>query len=517
MTDFSPLVFSQPNSEQALSSDSSGNNALNRFDNRYISLPASFYTRQLPVPRHGTRLVDISEQCCDLLEIPPSSTLKTSLESLLAGRNMLPGMQPLAQKYTGHQFGYYNPDLGDGRGLLLGEWYTTSGQYFDWHLKGAGRTPYSRQGDGNAVLRSTVREYLVSEAMAALNIPTSRALAMAIHDESVRREEWEPAASMIRVAPSHIRFGHFEWLAHQGEWHSLKLLADFTCRHFFPECEEEQSPTLAMFGEIAKATAEMIAAWQAMGFVHGVMNTDNMSILGISFDYGPYAFQEQFHPDFNPNHSDTHNRYGFSRQPSIGMWNLGCLASAFVPLVSEELGDDETARDALSHQLDLYGEQVNQSYGERMRARLGLVTEHEHDPRLVGDFLSLLMNEGHDYHRAFRVLSSWNDTGPDPVIFGELGHSSALEKWLARYQERLLLEPLSHSERKSHMESVNPLYILRTHLLQEAITLLQENNDDSVFKRLKSLISDPFTRQPNAEYYEKPSEVSERICLSCSS
>ncbi|WP_082890385.1 protein adenylyltransferase SelO [Halotalea alkalilenta] len=488
-----------------------------RFDNRYARLPAHFFTRVAPTPRKGTRLLDVSPGCLALLGLDAGRPGTEAFTALLGGEQLWPGMDPIAQKYTGHQFGIYNPSLGDGRGLLLGEWLAPDGQRFDLHLKGAGVTPYSRFADGQAVLRSSLREYLASEAMAALGVPTSRALAVAVNQERVRRERWEPGATLLRVAPSHVRFGHFEWLAFGGDKPGLRKLIDHVIDDHWPHLRGHESPTAAMFDEVVAATAEMIAAWQAYGFVHGVMNTDNMSILGLTFDYGPFAFQDAFDPGFNPNHTDQEGRYSYAEQPSVGLWNLSRLASALLGPISDELGGEERARDALAGALERYGERLNLRFGERMRARLGLELEQPDDPRLLGDFLALLQAGRCDYHLCFRALADWHGDEPGERLRAALGDGAASRDWLARYRDRLGRETRAEAARMVAMNAVNPLYVLRTHLAQRAIEAIETSADTAELVRLRACLSAPFTPQPGAEAYASAPPAGAPVCLSCSS
>ncbi|MGJ8517963.1 protein adenylyltransferase SelO [Carnimonas bestiolae] len=488
----------------------------NRFDNRFARLPQHFFSLLEPTAQPGTQLLDVSPECRRLLTMPEQEISDAQLRALLSGETLWPGMQPLAQKYTGHQFGIYNPELGDGRGLLLGEWRADSGASFDLHLKGAGRTPYSRHGDGNAVLRSSVREYLVSEAFAGLGLPSTRALAVAVNQQQVPRERWEPGATLLRVAPSHVRFGHFEWLALSEHDSDVALLVDHVLSQHWPDLLEAPSPTLAMFERCAERTAEMIAGWQAMGFVHGVMNTDNMSILGIALDFGPFAFQEQFDPAFTPNLTDAEGRYAYSEQPSIGMWNLSRLAFALLQQIAQELGSEDAAQAAVQQTLENYGERINHAFGERMRARLGLTEELPEDTQLLGDFLSLLYHQRLDYHCAFRSLAQLSDPSDEKLPLA-LGQSAAALAWAERYRARLAHEPRSAQQRQQAMNQVNPLYVLRTHLAQRAIEAIEQHNDASELKRLRELLADPYNARAGMDEYAMPARNSAPVRLSCSS
>jgi uncharacterized protein YdiU (UPF0061 family) len=306
------------------------------FDNRFARLGDAFSAHVLPEPIDNPRLVVASPAALALLDLDAASAETEEFAQLFGGHKLWADAEPRAMVYSGHQFGGYTPQLGDGRGLLLGEVYNNAGEHWDLHLKGAGQTPFSRMGDGRAVLRSSIREFLASEALYALNIPSSRAACVIGSDTPVWREKQERAAMVLRLAPSHIRFGHFEYFYYTKRPDQQKQLGEHVLAMHFPECLEQPEPYLAMFREIVERNAELIAKWQAYGFCHGVMNTDNMSILGITFDFGPFAFLDDFDAHFICNHSDDQGRYSFSNQVPVGQWNLSALAQALTPFISVE-------------------------------------------------------------------------------------------------------------------------------------------------------------------------------------
>ena len=332
-----------------------------RVENLFARLPGAFYTRMIP-ERVGRepRLIHANENAARLIGLDPAAFHDPQFARIFSGHQAFPGGESLATVYSGHQFGQWAGQLGDGRALLIAQVRNSAGELWDVQLKGSGLTPYSRFGDGRAVMRSTIREYLAGEAMAALGIPTSRALSIVATDEKVAREIFEPGAILARLARSHIRFGHFEHFHHRGQTEQVRILADHVIGEYFPALEGDYE---AWFGAVVKLTAHMIAAWQAVGFAHGVMNTDNMSILGLTLDYGPYGFLDAYDPDFICNHSDESGRYSFSNQPGIGLWNLRALAVALTSLISS---------DALKRQLDTYGSHYFGRYRGLMRAKLGL-------------------------------------------------------------------------------------------------------------------------------------------------
>ena len=478
-----------------------------RIEHRYLELPASFYTRVHPTPLKGAHMVCFNHDLA--AEMGMHTDNPEDWTGIGAGTELLEGMDPVAMKYTGHQFGVYNPDLGDGRGLLLWETVGPDGKRWDWHLKGAGTTPYSRFGDGRAVLRSTIREYLCSEAMAALGIPTTRALFMISAKDPVQRESIETAAALVRVAQTHIRFGHFEFASyHEGE-ETLKELIDHTIELHFPELldEPEGDRYRLWLEELVSRTARLIAQWQALGFCHGVMNSDNMSIIGDTFDYGPYAFLDDFDAGHICNHSDAGGRYAYNRQPQIGFVNCQYLARALAPVMDE---------DDLRRALRQYETTYNECFLANLRAKLGLATPEENDIQLIMETFNLLHELRVDFTRFFRGLSTLPSKGEAPVrdLFVD---RSAADIWLARYQARLARETRSDTDREAAMCAVNPKYILRNYLAQLAIQEAQ-NGDYEPMHKLLAVLKRPFDEQPeNEEYAALPPDWGKHLNISCSS
>ncbi|MDX1754678.1 MAG: YdiU family protein [Marinobacter sp.] len=478
-----------------------------RIEHRYLELPDSFYTRVNPTPLRDGKLVcfnhDLARTMGFHTDTPEDWT------AVGEGRELLEGMDPVAMKYTGHQFGVYNPDLGDGRGLLLWETIGPDGQRWDWHLKGAGTTPYSRFGDGRAVLRSTIREYLCSEAMHALGIPTTRALFMISAKDPVLRETIETAATLVRVAQTHIRFGHFEFAAyHEGE-DALRTLIDHTITLHFPELlsTPEEDRYRLWLEEVVARTARLIAQWQAVGFCHGVMNSDNMSIIGDTFDYGPYAFLDDFDAGFICNHTDQGGRYAYNQQPQIGFINCQYLARALAPVMDE---------DDLRRALRRYETVYNESFLALMRAKLGLAQAEENDIDLIMETFNLLHEFRIDFTRFFRGLSTLPSRGPAAVrdLFVDRDIADA---WLARYQTRLDRETRPDTEREAAMSRVNPKYVLRNYLAQQVIQEAQ-NGDYEPMKELLDVLKRPFDEQPeNEEYAALPPDWGKHLNISCSS
>lgn len=439
---------------------------------------------------------------------------------VFGGNGVWPGMAPMATVYSGHQFGSWAGQLGDGRALLLGEVDTPLGPR-EVQLKGAGQTPYSRRGDGRAVLRSSIREFLCSEAMHGLGIPTTRALAVVASPERVRRETIETAAVVTRVAPSFIRFGHFEHFAHSGQprhHEVLQALLDFVVTHHFPELAEQPRRALALLDEVVHRTARLMADWQAAGFCHGVMNTDNMSILGLTIDYGPFGFLDAFDPDHVCNHSDNQGRYSWNNQPQIGYWNLRALAQALLPLIPEAQGDPKVVIEVLER----YEQAFIQAMNARWRAKLGLRTEQAGDDALCIDFLRLLAAGKVDFTIAFRRLAGFDtsvavDDARNATVRDLFLDRAAFDAWAGRYRERLQAEASLDAERADRMRRTNPLYVLRNHLAETAIRQAQRG-DFSEVQRLHRLLQQPFTEQAGSEADAGfPPEWAQSIEVSCSS
>ncbi|WP_434663048.1 protein adenylyltransferase SelO [Klebsiella sp. MISC125] len=465
-----------------------------------------FYTALTPTPLENARLVWHNASLARTLGIPDSLFKPDRGAGVWGGETLLPGMSPLAQVYSGHQFGSWAGQLGDGRGILLGEQQLSDGRRFDWHLKGAGLTPYSRMGDGRAVLRSTIREGLASEAMHALGIPTTRALAIVTSDTPVYRETVEQGAMLMRIAESHLRFGHFEHFYYRREPQKVQLLADFAIRHYWPHLQDEADKYVLWVSDVVTRTAEMIANWQTVGFAHGVMNTDNMSILGLTMDYGPYGFLDDFQPGFICNHSDYQGRYSFDNQPAVGLWNLQRLAQTLSPFISAE---------ALNTVLDGYQHALLTAYGRRMRDKLGLFTQQKGDNELVDGLFALMEREGSDYTRTFRMLSVSEQASAASPLRDEFIDRTAFDSWFTDYRARLRDEQIEDAQRQAHMNSVNPAIVLRNWLAQRAIEQA-EQGDMSELERLHNALSQPFADRTD-DYINRPPDWGRRLEVSCSS
>ena len=491
-----------------------------RFDNTYAHLPEVFHQTVFPTPFSKTHLVAFSRSAAALIDLDPAEADRPEFADRLSGALPLPGSWPIAQAYAGHQFSNYAPQLGDGRAILLGEAHGSrphvwnryrhlASDHWDLHLKGAGPTPFSRQFDGRAVLRSCIREFLASEALEALGIPTSRALAVIGSQDPVFRDTPEPGAMLLRMAPSHLRFGTFELFYHRKQYAELKLLADYAIAQFFPSLLNSETPYANLFQEVVLRTAELIAHWQAFGFTHGVMNTDNFALLGFTLDYGPFGFLEGFDPAYVSNHSDGTGLYAFGNQPQVGFFNLQCLMRALSPLLLQPQAEAALAE---------YEPALAGCYLGLMADKLGLMTRRDEDEALIGDLLTVL--NGTDYSLFFRRLSGFRvqDNTLDLYFLKDICPNSAvLEPWLRTYRERLRAEGSDDPKRREHMDRVNPKYILRNYLAQQAIDAATQG-DTEPLERLQRVLQNPFDEQPESNdlAISAPS-WGKKLVISCSS
>ena len=486
-----------------------------RFDNRYARLPTLFHSAHRPIPLHSAHLVHFNHAASALIDLDPTQAARDDFVNIIAGTKLLPGFQPIACCYAGHQFGHLVPRLGDGRAILLGEVLNDDASRWDLHLKGAGQTHYSRGGDGRAVLRSSIREYLCSEAMHGLGIGTTRALCLIGSDEVVYREQAEPGAMLLRMAPSHVRFGTFEYFYYARQFDALKILADYVLQMHFPHLLACDNPYLALLIEVIGSTAKLIAQWQAVGFMHGVMNTDNMSIHGIAIDYGPFKFMEIFDAGHIGNHSDHSGRYAYNQQAEIGLFNLRCFAQALVPLFDPV---PEKSAELATIELHCYQDRFSEHYTALVYAKLGLFIERDGDWALCQSLFESLQANQVDFTRFFRTLSD-ADQGrrcANTRVLFEV--PSRCDDWLARYHARLADESLDDEIRSARMRQVNPKYVLRNHMAETAIRQMQDEGNSSEIERLMKLLATPFDEHPSMEPYAQVTpEWGRCLAISCSS
>ncbi|ODS23325.1 hypothetical protein AB835_09605 [Candidatus Endobugula sertula] len=474
----------------------------------FRTLGNDFFSPVEASPLSAPYWVHINEQVANLLGTSARAINNTSNLNIFSGKEKLTPYGNIAMVYAGHQFGGYSPRLGDGRGLLIGQ-LLINDSILDLYLKGTGKTPYSRFGDGRAVLRSSIREYLVGEAMHALHIPTARALCIIGSDDSVIRETIETAAIVARIANTHIRFGHFEYFHYKQQFKQVKQLADHVIQQFLPEQRAHSNPYLALFNYAVAQTAMMIAKWQSVGFTHGVMNTDNMSIIGETIDYGPYGFLDDYEPGFISNHSDHYGRYAFDQQPSMGLWNLQALAESLSSLITTE---------ELKTALAEYEPLLVKHYAELMRKKLGLYREHDDDQSICANLLQLMAKDKVDYTIFFRRLCDFQVNKINTPLAALFSQQKSWRQWQSQYTQRLALETQTDKQRQQLMKQTNPKYILRNYLVQRAIEQAQQDKDFSEIDRLMTLVQAPFEEHPEYEHYAVlPSVTNKHLPVSCSS
>jgi uncharacterized protein YdiU (UPF0061 family) len=477
-----------------------------QFANSFAALGDAFSELRSPAGIPNARLVAFSPAAAQLIDLRPGEEARPEFLALASGNALVSGMEPVAAMYGGHQFGVWAGQLGDGRAILLGEVRSASGAGpWELQIKGGGMTAFSRFADGRAVVRSTVREFLASEAMDALGIPTTRALAMTAGDEPVLRERIERAATIIRMAPTFVRFGSFEIFHYRKQFEAVKTLADYTIERYFPHIAHPDAAVgYARFLEaVVDRTAMLMAEWQAVGFAHGVMNTDNFSILGLTLDYGPYGFIEAYDPGFICNHTDEGGRYAFGRQPTIGFWNCHALAAALSSLISEE--DRKTA-------LARYEPAFWTTYLVRMNAKLGLLESADGNVALVEDVVTLLAQRRVDWTNFWRALSH-----DDARALALLGDDETSRAWFARYRERAAIDARDDAKRRIAMRATNPKFVVRNWVAQQAIEAC-EAGDDSVVRAVYDVLRAPYDEHPDCEAWANPAPPEyAHLEVSCSS
>ncbi len=479
------------------------------FDNSYGRLPERFFARLDPTPVRAPKLIGVNVELAGALGLDPQKLSSKETVEIFAGNKVPAGSDPIAMVYAGHQFGGWSPQLGDGRAILLGEILSGDGERFDLQLKGSGRTPFSRSGDGRSALGPVLREYIVSEAMSALGIKTTRALAAVTTGEQVRREDMDPGAVLTRIAKSHVRVGTFEYFAAKSDTDGVQILADYMISRHYPKAARAENPYRALLDCVVKAQAELVASWMQVGFIHGVMNTDNCSITGETIDYGPCAFMDIFESDMVYSSIDHMGRYAYSNQPRIAQWNLAQLAQSLLLL----LGDDEdSAISSAKAAIEAYTKIYEEAWLKGMREKLGFKEEDEGDHALIEELLDLMAQNNADFTLSFRSLSNLSKIAndEDEAMLDLFDLPVSLNDWLAQWRKRLVLENSNDAARKIAMRAKNPGFIPRNHLIEEMIQAALQG-DLEPFERLQSVLANPFDDQPDAAHYARPPKPHEVV------
>ncbi|MDH5328215.1 MAG: YdiU family protein [Gammaproteobacteria bacterium] len=483
------------------------------FHNRYITLDDRFYVKTSPTPVSQPALIRFNETLANSLGFSAADWEDNDVAAVFAGNTVPQGAEPIAMAYAGHQFGNFVPQLGDGRAILLGEVNGIDGVLYGLQLKGSGPTYFSRNGDGRAALGPVLREYLLSEAMACLNVPTTRALCAVTTGDGVAREQFLPGGVITRVASSFVRVGTFEYFRSRGDVEAIKGLADYVIEHNYPGLAATENPYLSMLQAVVERQAALIARWMHLGFIHGVMNTDNMSVAGETIDYGPCAFMDDYRHDKVFSSIDRHGRYAYHNQPAIGLWNLSRFAECLVPLLAN---DTNVAIELAQQVLTGFIEQYESQWLSGMRAKCGLTEQKElasSDKALIESLLTEMHENSADFTLTFFHLSRVGGKSPEQdgdcrTLFTA---PVAFDQWAVQWRERLEKETRSDKERQAAMQAVNPVYIPRNHQVEAVIRAAEDGNDFSLFHKLHEVLQDPFVLQPGKENYQRPPEPEEVV------
>src|SRR3569833_490949 len=481
-------------------------------ENTYARLPERFYARLNPTPVAVPHLVKVNTELARTLEIDPGEPASDHGVEILAGNRVADRSEPLAEVYAGHQFGHFVPQLGDGRANLFGELVGRDGLRYDIQLKGSGRTPFSRGGDGRAALGPVLREYIVSEAMAALGVPTTRALAAVTTGEWVQREIALPGAVLTRVARSHVRVGTFQYFAARQDTDGLRILADFAIARHYPDAAKAERPYRALLAGVIGRQAELVTQWMLFGFIHGNKNTNNTSISGETIDYGPCAFMEAYDPATVFSAIDQQGRYAYGNQPRVMLWNMTRLAEALLPVLEEEEGSEQAALGSANEALAAFAPKYEAARLGGFRRKLGLFTERDDDALMVERLLELMFANHTDFTLAFRRLCG-AAAGPegDDEVRSLFAHAAGFDSWLVDWRKRLEEEPNSPHARARSMRMANPAYIPRNHLVEAALNAASEHQDYKLFEGLLDVISRPYEERPGLERYTMPARPEERV------
>jgi serine/tyrosine/threonine adenylyltransferase len=479
------------------------------FDNSYARLPARLYTRLDPAPVVAPGLVRVNTGLAESLGLDPEELASPEGVEILAGNRIPDGAVPMALAYAGHQFGHFVPQLGDGRAILLGELVGRDGARHDIQLKGSGRTPYSRDGDGRAALGPVLREYIVSEAMVALGVPTTRALAAVTTGELVRRDTMLPGAILTRVAASHIRIGTFQYVAARGDAEALCMLADHAIARHYPQAAAAEHPYRALLDAVVARQADLIARWMLIGFIHGVMNTDNTSVAGETIDYGPCAFMDAYDPATVFSSIDRSGRYAYGNQPGIAQWNLARFAETLLPLLAAD-GDQAVA--VAMESLGSFAPAFQAAYQSGLQRKIGLTVEHEGDFALAQDLLERMAENGADFTLTFRRLcDAASSPAGDPAVRVLFADGSGYDAWAVRWRRRLAEETLDPGARSTSMRAVNPAFIPRNHVVEAALDAAVTRQDFAPFEELLEVLSRPYEHRPGYDRYAAPPTPEEHV------
>jgi uncharacterized protein YdiU (UPF0061 family) len=482
------------------------------FDNTFARLPEYFYARLDPTPVAAPRIVKVNVQLARELGLDADALTSEHGVAVLSGNRVAVGAEPIALAYAGHQFGYFVPQLGDGRANLLGELVSQDGQRYDVQLKGSGRTPFSRGGDGRAALGPVLREYIVSEAMAALGVPTTRALAAVTTGERVLRDTVLPGAVLTRVAASHLRVGTFQYFAARGDGEGLRMLADYAIARHYPEAAQAKEPYRALLEGVIARQAQLLAQWMLLGFIHGVMNTDNTSISGETIDYGPCAFMEAYDPAKVYSSIDHGGRYAYGNQPRVALWNLARLAESLLPVLAQESGSEEAGLVVANEALSAFEPRFEATHSAGLRRKLGLVVEREGDAALAENLLQRMAANRADFTLTFRRLCD-AAAGPegDAGVRALFADPTAYDGWAAGWRRRLEEEFADGQARAAAMRRMNPAFIPRNHLVEAALDAANLRQDFQPFEDLLAVISRPYDERPELERYSAPARPEERV------
>ena len=479
------------------------------FETSYVRLPERFYARVQPAAVRDPRFLRVNAPLARELGLDPERLESAEALQVFAGNRVPDSADPIAQAYAGHQFGNWVPQLGDGRAVLLGELTDRNGIKRDLQLKGAGKTPFSRMGDGRAALFPVVAEYLGSEAMAALGVPTTRALAMVTTGERVIREDIRPGGVIARVATSHVRVGTFEYFARNGDQEGVKQLADYVLNRHYPDLNDAENPYAALLREVTRRTGDLVAQWMLVGFIHGVMNTDNVSIVGETIDYGPFAWMDSYHPAACFSAVDMGGRYAFNQQPQMAHWNLCRFAETLLPLLAE---DSEQAKQAAYDALAAFEPAFDARFNAGLCAKIGLAETQEGDVDLALDLLRRMAEEGGDFTLTFRRLADADgaDAGHDEKLRALFRDPASFDEWARQWRQRLAQETRADADRKAAMRAVNPAFVLRKHHVYRAYDGIVAG-DHSTLDALLTVLADPYSDHPGYTEFAQPPAQNEIV------